>query len=62
MADLVTIATEQPTIAMVAKQNPKGYADTIASIVSETIQVSGRKDITDGFFNIENQRRDRRGV
>lgn len=47
MADLVTIATEQPTIAMVAKQNPKGYADTIASIVSETIQVSGRKDITD---------------
>lgn len=47
MADLVAIATEQPTIGMVAKQNPKGYADSIASIVSETIQISGRRDIAD---------------
>lgn len=47
MADLVAIATEQPTIAMVAKQSPKGFSDSIASIVSETIQISGRKDITD---------------
>lgn len=47
MADLVAIATEQPTIGMVAKQNPKGYADSIASIVSEAIQISGRRDIAD---------------
>ena len=47
MSDLVTIATEQSTIAMVAKQNPKCFADSIASIVSETILISGRKDITD---------------
>lgn len=47
MGDLVAIATQQQTIAMVAKQNPKGFSDSIASIVSETIQISGRKDITD---------------
>ena len=47
MADLVKMAVEQPTVAMVAKNNPKGFVDSIASIVTETIQISGKKDITD---------------
>ena len=47
MGDLVRIASEQPTIAMVAKNNPKGFVDSIASIVTEAIQISGKKDITD---------------
>ena len=47
MGDLVRIASEQPTIAMVAKNNPKGFVNSIASIVTEAIQISGKKDITD---------------
>lgn len=46
MIELVKMATEQPTIAIVAERNPKGFLDSIASIVSETIQISGKKDIT----------------
>ena len=47
MAELVKITADQHTIATIVKNNPKGFIDSIASIVSETIQVSGRKDITD---------------
>lgn len=47
MSNLVAVATEQPTIAMIVKSNPKGFADSIASIVSEVIQISGRKDMSD---------------
>lgn len=47
MADLVTIAAEQPLIRDVCRNNPEGFANSIAGIVTETIQISGRKDIAD---------------
>lgn len=47
MVDLVKIATRQPTIAVIARDNPKGFVDSITSIVSETIQISGKRDMTD---------------
>lgn len=47
MVDLVKIATQQPTIAVIARDNPKGFVDSITSIVSETIQISGKRDMTD---------------
>ena len=55
MGNLVAVATEQPTITMIAKENPQGFHSSIASIVVEVIQISGRKDIADAdkLFLIE---------
>lgn len=32
---------------MLQKENPKGYADSVTNIVSEVIQISGRKEMSD---------------
>lgn len=55
MGNLVAVAAEQPTITMIAKENPQGFHSSIASIVVEVIQISGRKDIADAdkLFLIE---------
>ncbi len=36
------IATEQPSIAMIERDNPQGFASSVSSIVIEVIQISGR--------------------
>lgn len=55
MGNLVEVATEQPTITMIEKSNPQGFHSSIASIITEVIQISGRKDIADAdkLFLIE---------
>lgn len=55
MGNLVTVATEQPTISMIEKENPQGFHSSIVSIITEVIQISGRKDIADAdkMFLIE---------
>lgn len=55
MGNLVTVAMEQPTISMIAKENPQGFSSSVASIIVEVIQISGRKDIADAdkLFLIE---------
>lgn len=55
MGNLVTVAIEQPTIAVIEKENPQGFSSSIASIIIEVIQISGRKDIADAdkLFLIE---------
>ena len=55
MGNLVAVATEQPTITMIEKLNPQGFHGSIASIITEVIQISGRKDIADAdkLFLIE---------
>lgn len=45
--NLITTAKEQPSIAVLSQNNPKGFSDSVANIVSEVIQISGRKDIAD---------------
>lgn len=47
MADLIATAATQPLIRDVCKNNPQGYANAITNIVTEVIQISGRKDIAD---------------
>lgn len=47
MGELAVIAKQQSSIAMLQKENPKGYADSVTNIVSEVIQISGRKEISD---------------
>lgn len=42
MGNLVTIATEQPSIAVIERDNPQGFASSVSSIVIEVIQISGR--------------------
>lgn len=58
MADLIVVATNQPTISTLAKENPKGFTDSITNIVSEVIQISGRKEISDAdkLFLVEKTR------
>ena len=41
------IAKEQASIAILAKDNPKGFADSVTNIISEVIQIAGRKEMTD---------------
>lgn len=48
------IATEQPSIAMIERDNPQGFASSVSSIVIEVIQISGRvMDDADKLFLIE---------
>lgn len=46
--NLPMIAREQASIAILARDNPKGFSDSLTNIISEVIQISGRKEITDG--------------
>lgn len=45
--NLPIAAKQQTSIAVLSQNNPKGFADSVANIIAEVIQISGRKDITD---------------
>lgn len=47
MRELVTVAAKQMSVAMLQKENPKCYADSVTNIVCEVIQISGRKEMND---------------
>lgn len=47
MGNLAIVAAKQVTIAMLQKENPKGYADSVTNIISEVIQIAGRREMND---------------